>query len=380
MKYKFGIILFIHLVNLTSTPEKSFPQSILHARIHGKVTDDSTDQPLQDVNVFLANTTRGAATDHIGFYSIDKIPLGNYELVVSMMGYKIETSKIRLIDSTDSEFNFRLKPTVLKAPVIEVEGTYPREWKKFLKKFQKSFLGTSRNASKTKILNPEVLDFNFNDESLTLKASAVQPLRIENKSLGYRIQTHLVDFAFRYYDNQVRYIHKSRFEPLSPKNDKQLESWDKNRLKTYQGSLRHFLAALISGRHRKEGFLVYNVSDLWRDEDEVYTKRITAEDVLSPGDMPYERKLSFPNYLKIVYTKERASNEYIHTMGLEHNVRFEKNKNKHQISWLKLERDSVTVNVSGHVYNTYAVTTYGYWAWERFGDTLPLDFINPEIQ
>ncbi len=367
-------VILIVLINCFILYRQGVAQTGHRVRITGRVTNFITGAPIHNVNVFLINTTRGAATDEQGMYSIENIPLGNYEIVASMIGYEVESLEIRLVESIDKTFNFQLRSKVIMAPPIEVEANSPRLWKGYLKEFQKTFLGTSSNSSKTQILNPEVLDFIINEESVTLSASSDQPLQIVNRALGYRSETHLVSFSSGYANGVDKYVHKSRFQVMPPKDEKERKNWEKNRLKTYRGSQRHFFAALIAGKHEEEGFKVYNVSEMSNSNVGIFVKKVSPEDILFPGDRPFEKKLSFSNYLKVIYTKERVSNEYIHSMRLERNTLISESKDRRQISWIKMEHDTTIVNIQGHIYNSFALTTYGYWAWERFADVLPLDY------
>ena len=56
--------------------------------ISGIVSDSTNGSPLIGANVMLKGTSLGAATDTDGRYSIDKIPLGDYTLSASYMGFK----------------------------------------------------------------------------------------------------------------------------------------------------------------------------------------------------------------------------------------------------------------------------------------------------
>ena len=81
------------LLHLTFLTLPSFAQPTPIVKIKGRVIDASTEAPLHFANVFLSNTSKGAATDEDGLYSIVNVPMGTYELVVSMMGYQLETIK-----------------------------------------------------------------------------------------------------------------------------------------------------------------------------------------------------------------------------------------------------------------------------------------------
>jgi hypothetical protein len=56
--------------------------------IRGFVYDKSTGEPLIFINVYLEGTQIGASTDVNGYYSISKIPPGDYQLIVQALGYE----------------------------------------------------------------------------------------------------------------------------------------------------------------------------------------------------------------------------------------------------------------------------------------------------
>ncbi len=57
-------------------------------QISGTVTDANTGESLPGVNVFLAETQTGTATDAEGYYQITDIDPGTYTLVASFVGYE----------------------------------------------------------------------------------------------------------------------------------------------------------------------------------------------------------------------------------------------------------------------------------------------------
>ncbi|MBC8402296.1 MAG: TonB-dependent receptor [Candidatus Marinimicrobia bacterium] len=57
-------------------------------KIAGYISDVVTGKPLLGANVFLQGTALGSSTDREGYYSINSVPSGEYELFVSYIGYK----------------------------------------------------------------------------------------------------------------------------------------------------------------------------------------------------------------------------------------------------------------------------------------------------
>ena len=59
------------------------------SKVDGRIVDKLSSQPLVE-STFSFKNDLGSTTDDNGFYSINNIPAGQYELVVSMIGYEIE--------------------------------------------------------------------------------------------------------------------------------------------------------------------------------------------------------------------------------------------------------------------------------------------------
>ena len=72
-----------------------FPLSLFaQGKIVGTITNKGG-EPLPGANVFLLNTSLGAATDNDGQYIITQVPVGDYTLVTSILGYKEQNLQYR---------------------------------------------------------------------------------------------------------------------------------------------------------------------------------------------------------------------------------------------------------------------------------------------
>ncbi len=352
MKKIFGQLFLIWLLIAGLAFQKSWAQAERGA-ISGQVKDAASGKPLPNVNVFLANTTLGAATDKGGFYSIKQVPLGTHELFASLIGYQVEKRTVRLVEAKDFRVELSLQAKALELGEVEVVAAQPREWKKNLKKFEELFWGNSYDTEACKILNPEVLDFAFEKEPKSFVTTASQPMQIENKKLGYRAQFLIEDFRYYIDEDKIGYAFIPKFDELLPANAAEEKRWQADRQKAYRGSLRHFLVALIANRLEEEGFILYSLAvPPWENKE---VRRVAADfdELLSPGTLSTERELHFRGCLEIFYTPERGDN---------------------QVSWIVASRESVTVNASGYIYDGYAVTVYGQWFYQRAAEMLPRDY------
>ena len=108
--FKFWLrTLFLLLVIFYHLPINLFSQTTPVIKISGYVIDSATRRPIENVNVFLSFTTLGDVTGKNGLFTIKRVPVGHYDLIVSMMGYETVNKRISLTESGIKNFNFELK-------------------------------------------------------------------------------------------------------------------------------------------------------------------------------------------------------------------------------------------------------------------------------
>lgn len=125
MKKTFFAAIFL-LLWLVGVP--AFSQTQKYATLTGTVKDSASGEPLIGVNVFLQNTTLGAASDMNGFFVIPAILPGSYTVVFQYMGYKPLKKKIRFLPGQSKMLHIRLQKTVLKLGSVEVTAESQREF------------------------------------------------------------------------------------------------------------------------------------------------------------------------------------------------------------------------------------------------------------
>ncbi|MGQ9560518.1 MAG: carboxypeptidase-like regulatory domain-containing protein [Candidatus Oleimicrobiaceae bacterium] len=328
--------------------------------VYGRVVDASSGQPLALVNVFLSNTMIGTTTDREGFYRISRVPLGNSELVVSMMGYKVQTVPLRFAAPTVLELNFKLEPRVLELPALRVEATRAKEWQRNIAIFIREFLGQTPNAQHCRLTNPEYVDLVYDKESGTLTATASQALEIVNEALGYRIRTVLLSFSYGH--GRCEYVVKPMFEELPARRQEERKQWQKRRLEAYRGSFRHFYQTLMGFRLKEEGFAVGAVRSPSDRVHYAYVGKEALQKLFSPGDFPGETKLHFGRYLQVIYYKESDESSLAPA----------------QTSCLEALTDTVIVYEPGYTGQEGALVRYGRWARDRMAEALPFDYLPEE--
>lgn len=92
--------------------------------VTGKVIDRYQQYPLEFVNVQVDGTAKGGATDSLGYFLIDNIPVGTYNLLFSSLGYKTFTLfNVVITSGNQSNFSIELEEEANTLTEIVVKGT-----------------------------------------------------------------------------------------------------------------------------------------------------------------------------------------------------------------------------------------------------------------
>jgi len=354
MQSRLAIFLFFILL-VPCSSGNLFAQAKFQNEISGRVTDAETGKPIFNANVFLANTTRGAATDKDGKYYIKNIPPGSYDLIFSMMGYELQTMSLQFIEPRRLKIDMKLKPRVLKGKQVQVTASVPREWRKNLKRFIKEFLGDTQIARECKILNPEVLDFWVDKNSKKFVATTDSILIVENRALGYRLR--IILDTFRISSDSLIFATYPRYEELTPKDEHERAKWLENRNITYHGSFRHFISALARGRLQEEDFVVFDMNNDY----------LAPELLEVAADTSSGLKWFFCSEpLKVVYRGIYHAGEghYFSDWG-----------SRYPLSYLYPKKAYALIDTLGNVMTKFAFVQSGYWQQQRMASLLPFDYI-----
>lgn len=90
--------------------------------VSGYVRENANGEPLFYVNVFLKDTFLGSATNQDGYYVVTNIPPGTYEVVASIIGYKLKSSFITLAEGENIRLDFRLETAVIAGEEVNVSA------------------------------------------------------------------------------------------------------------------------------------------------------------------------------------------------------------------------------------------------------------------
>lgn len=384
----------------------------------GKVVDAETLKPVEFATVFINNSTFGDITDRNGGFKM-QMPPGNYELVISFMGY--QTFRFPFSTETIREgYEFRILPEAIDLKEAKVEENRDKIWYQNLALFQEKFLGSSINGKKSKILNPQVLILDGETVENKLFARGRDVLEIENPNLGYTIKYVLEEFVHDLETNVTIFAGYPYFidQSIPKRRKKKIEELRK---RAYEGSITHFIRALYFDRLEDEGFLVNKIEkipNLERPSDEeieaakalladtkallqrdslnqVVKKEslpkevtIIANDTLKRGDLieearngflfltfsepffvTYNREAEELNYRKLLIDQQRSANK----AGIS--LLSEFNPLPVQITKLNMTGKALRLFEDGSYFHPFDLHLDGYMAWEKIGDLVPLDYL-----
>lgn len=334
----------------------------------GLVTDAATGKPLPSATVYLNGTTRGTSADAKGRFALSNVPLGTVEVVASFLGYQTQRRTLRLDSNRPETTNFRLAPDDRMLTGVTVKARKKdKPWERQLRQFRRELLGQPY-GSQCLITNSYVL--NFTEEDGHLRATATEPLIIENQALGYRLWYDLQHFDAYY--QHTYYAGSTRFEELPTTDERQANRYRRNRMTAYYGSLRHLMVSLADSTHEQEGFLVYQ-EDLTVPITPVgvpatlqaaINRRLLPlklTELLRPGKLAFERILQSDRQLVVFYTK--ASSAY----SPYRDARF-------AYSQLMLPKRQMQFTTDGWITAPNGLEVYGSLADDRLSTLLPADW------
>ena len=331
--------------------------------VRGRVVDASGGEPIPGVNVFVAHTTLGAATDGSGHYVITGVPLGPSEVAASSLGYTPASRQIT-VGQGEVEVDFELEPVTYELKGVEISAERDRDWERLFERFEKQFLGTTPNSRSTEIVNPYIVDLQREDGLLTARAS--EPIVFENRALGYRVTFILKEFTLDERTHELRLEGLPYFEDLPDEDLTRM----RRREEAFLGSMKHMLWAAIRGRLSEEGFRIHPPKldrippeDEWTRFEPAVTG-LTESDIIDETMIEGVYSLRFDGHLQVTY--QRSSRPFPFGLGLGPST---------QNSWLKLNDFRALVQDDGTPYFDTPVVVAGYMSIKRLADLLPRDHV-----
>lgn len=383
--------------------------------ISGRVLNATDKKPVANVSVFLDNATIGAQTTTDGYFVLRNVKPGKYDLVASDIAF--ENHYQSLVVSSD---NLVLPDIVLTPKVVSLRGVSIKyhvdpNREKYYNLFKDEFLGTSQFAQECRILNPDVLDFDYREADSTLHASSYDFLQVENDALGYRIKYMITDFSMQKEPNsqkKVFYKGPVLFEEMKGRPGQE-RRWERNRMSVYENSPMHFLRALISNQVAQEGFRVQRLTDFAnpnRPPDSVINAKIEFYTGISRRDAAqkdsldlWKKRSNLPKILQklmpspltqrdmLLSTGQRgkyiltsddgdlivgySSNHHFH---INDHLQYLYNPGNDENTLLRFGSSGTFFYSNGVLADPYSIVFYGVWGRNRVAELLPINYEPPQ--
>ena len=210
------------------------------SRIAGKVTDENSGQPLQDVHIFIPNTTFQAFSDSSGSFLIVGIPEGKWEIQVWGHGWLTHRETLLLKAGISKNIEVKLSQAGKLDPVGEVFSKGPPA--KLMDQVMEAFVGADFKKREIGLLNPDKLVFEKLEDK-SFRVHSIGPIFFSNNETGYLVSTYFQPFSLGSVEKiKAEY---SYFElPTEPVKE---PAWRKRRMEVYQESPQKYLSDLMTG-------------------------------------------------------------------------------------------------------------------------------------
>jgi hypothetical protein len=393
---KMPAILFILLLTFLSVSSQR--------TIKGNVVNHSNGEPLVGSSVFISNTSKGTVSDKLGYFELNDIPMGKHDLVVSSIGYETNAFSFST-EQLPLQLKIEMEVKVRELPNVTVEPSVEEGWDKWGKLFTDNFIGSTPNALQCKIKNQDAIHFRYYKKSNRLTAWSDEPVILENKALGYKINYQLEDFEVNFKSGSTAFAGYPFFEEMS----KNRKKWHRNRDKSYYGSMIHFMRSIYQDSLSKEGFEVrrmvkvpnlekervkkiYNPVRIGtgsakpdtllkdsieyyqrimrqKDEIDVYGKTLLTADSLVVKAEGRIKVIYFTDYLYVTYKKEIEDKAYLAFHLESRSPTFQRS-----YIWLPGLK-AITIDANGSYYPPQEIFSMAYWGWdEKIANMLPIDY------
>lgn len=381
--------------------------------ISGIVRDKKDGLP--GASIYLSGYKIATVADNDGKFKLSNLKPGSYDLLVQIVGY-LPYSKSVIIADQSVQVDLVLKENVAQLDEVTVRADPNRQ--KYINQFKEFFIGKTPNALQCKILNPQVLNVDFDITKSTLTVSATEFLVVENKALGYRLKYMLDHFEFNSRTHIIYYSGHPFFEELKASATKK-KKYIAAREIAYYGSSQHFFRSLFANKTKEEGFIINKMIKIpnpnrypeylinanleklktmpektgirktadkidtalfsfWTKQKEMprtidkFSRAEVLTDTLVHDFNQNLKYISYTDALLIQYTKEKESLAYSNTgFWIFRPLDVPEN----EISVANLMSEGVRFYENGGVYDSRSLLFEGYWAYEKVADMVPMDYV-----
>ncbi|UKT62471.1 carboxypeptidase-like regulatory domain-containing protein [Pedobacter mucosus] len=381
--------------------------------ISGTVRDQKNGLP--GAGIYLSGYKIAAVADNDGKFRLPNLKPGSYDLLVQMVGY-LPYSKSVIIADKSVQVDLVLKENTVQLNEVVIRADPNRQ--KYINQFKEFFIGKTPNATQCKILNPQVLNVDFDITNSTLTVTTTEFLVVENRALGYRLKYMLDHFEYNSRTHIIYYSGHPFFEELKASAARK-KKYIAARETAYYGSSQHFFKSLYANTAQEEGFIINkmikipnpnrypesviqaNLIKIKTLPEKTGVRKIAGK--LDTGlyafwikqrDMPktidrfsradvrtdtlvhdFDKNLKYLNYtdaLLIQYTREKESLAYSNS---GYWIFRPLDVPENEISIANLTEGRLRFYENGGIFDSRSLLYEGFWAYEKIADMVPMDYI-----
>lgn len=158
--------------------------------VSGYIISKETGEPLVGANVFLNGTSLGSATDRNGKFYIPNVPVGNYNLTTSFIGFNKDSRAVNVIEKNIANLNISLEEVDLSLSEVTVTGK---------KVFEEKATNTTRVIDNSCVNDfPIYSDVKAKDISTTFELNTKNSIPSDNSSHKVTIAISNLPIEFSY--------------------------------------------------------------------------------------------------------------------------------------------------------------------------------------
>lgn len=334
--------------------------------IYGEVTD-AQGTPVPFATVYVNNTSYNTYCDSVGHYQLKvNVSTPKLELVAGMVGFK--TSKVLLeSNGINKRVTFRLE-TLTELDEILVKSKMDKFWRKKWRIFEEGLLGEPARRAQCTLLNPEVIQLDYDEKEAKVKAFSREPLQILNKKLGYKVTAQINYFES---DGRVTFLASDKyFDSLEVYSFKHYRRLIRNRMRVYENSFRSFLVSLAEGNSEEQGFVIFQTREIrndyvnpvyLNDTSNTYYAWQNPDSLITSDTINGSFTLKSPKSLLVVITSVPS-------------IRSPHADYPYAYSQIELPAGSFSFDRNGWLINQNGLILYNYWGKEGLANLLPDDY------
>lgn len=353
-----GIISLLFILQLATAigQEQSLDISFI-------LFDTETGKPIEDAFIFYEGTSIGTTSDVKGGATLPKSKIAQSYVVITHINYdnyNIEPDKLLQIN------RIGLNGRVLTLDMVTVKSKKlsKRKRKKWMKRFEKAFLGENISKKKIKIVNPEVLWFEEKDD--VLFAYAADNIKIINQETAYEMQVALDHFSLTK-DNDIKYLGRVFFKDIIQEFE-DVKDLEKNRNDIFLSSHQLFYKSLSTQHPVLNQQFDFGITKNSKKGKLNYEERSRAQLNWQNEDSNTILYLDSSEYLTVmkkdILTQTR-NRTWINAKSYQ--LHF-------ATSFLNSRTGKFIFNEKGELLNKKDIEESGYWTNHRMAKELPLDY------